>query len=193
MIGAVILAAGQSQRMGRPKMTLPWGDATVIGQVVRTLTTAGVKEIVAVTGGARQQVEQALDGLSVRTAFNPRFVQDEMAFSLQVGLEALPEDIEAALVVLGEQPQMECEVVQAVIDTYNQTRPLLVVPSFQMRRGHPWIIARPLWAAVLALHPPQTLREVINAYAGQIIYLNVERDSILRDLDTAADYERDRP
>lgn len=193
MIGAVILAAGQSQRMGRPKMTLPWGDTTVIGQVVHTLTTAGVEEIVAVTGGARQQVEQALADMGVRTTFNPRFAQDEMAFSLQVGLEALPEQVAAALVVLGDQPQMECEVVQAVIDAYHKTRALLVVPSYQMRRGHPWILARPLWKAVLALHPPQTLREVINAYARQITYLNVERDSILRDLDTAADYERDRP
>jgi len=68
-----------------------------------------------------------------------------------------------------------------------------VAPSYRMRRGHPWIIDRCLWDEVLALKPPETLRDVLNRSADRIEYLAVESDSVLKDLDTRADYEQDRP
>ncbi|MEW5872119.1 MAG: nucleotidyltransferase family protein [Chloroflexota bacterium] len=198
MIGAVILAAGLSQRMGRPKMTLPWGRRTVIGQVVSVMARAGVEEVRVVTGGAREQVEAALHDLrmaaaSIQTVFNPRFAEDHMLLSLQTGLASLPEDVQAALVALGDQPQVQVEVVQAVIQAYQETGAALVVPSYQMRRGHPWLIERGLWEKVLALHPPHTLRDVLNQNAAQIHYLPVETDTVLRDLDTPQEYASQRP
>ena len=69
MIGAVVLAAGRSLRMGRPKMTLPWGRTTVIGQVAKTLLMAGVSDVVVVTGGARIEVAGVLKDLPIRTVF----------------------------------------------------------------------------------------------------------------------------
>ena len=192
-IAAVVLAAGLSRRMGTPKMVLPWGETTVIGRVVSVLTQAGIEEVLVITGGARQQVEVALQGMPARVAFNPRFAEDHMTLSLQVGLAALPADVEAALVTLGDQPQIEPAVVQAILQAYFEKRSSLVVPSYQHHRGHPWLIARELWKDVFALHTPQTLREFLNAHAGQIDYLPVENASVIRDLDTREDYERDRP
>jgi molybdenum cofactor cytidylyltransferase len=125
--------------------------------------------------------------------FNPRFESDEMTWSLQTGLAAMPEDVEAALVVLGDQPQIEPRVVEAVLAAYRQAGPVLVVPSYEMRRGHPWLVSRALWPAILALQPPQTLRDWLNASAAQIHYLVVDTPSVLRDLDTPDDYERERP
>lgn len=202
-VAAVVLAAGRSQRMGQPKMVLPWGDTTVIGQVARTLAQAGLDEIVVVTGGARQQVEQALSGLPVRTVYNPRYAEDQMALSLQIGLASLSAEIDAALVALGDQPQVRLEVVHTVLNTYRQTRAPLVFPSYRMRRGHPWIISRSLWRLVLALPDSQaaspqpapliTLRDLLAPYGDQICYVEVDDDSILRDLDTPADYRMERP
>lgn len=192
-VAAVILAAGLSRRMGRPKMTLPWGDSTIIAQVAGVLQQAGLERIVAVTGGAREAVEAALAGLPVQTVFNPHYEQDQMVYSLQVGLAALPLDTPAALVALGDQPHIQVEVARQVLRQYEATGSLLVIPSYQMRRGHPWLIDRRLWPDVLALRPPQTLREVIQAHVDDIAYLEVDTDSILRDLDTPADYQRDRP
>ncbi len=118
MIGAVVLAAGRSQRMGRPKMILPWGETTVIGQVAKVLLAVGVDDVLVVTGGARDEVEGALTGVPVRTVFNPGFANGEMIQTLQVGLVALDRDVDAALVVLGDQPQIEQPVVRSVVTAY---------------------------------------------------------------------------
>jgi molybdenum cofactor cytidylyltransferase len=202
-IAAVVLAAGLSQRMGQPKMILPWGDTTVIGQVVGVLRLARLEEIVVVTGGARQAVESALNGRPVRTAYNPRHAEDQMILSLQAGLANLSPGTEAALIALGDQPQIQLEVVLQVLEGYRESRAQLVFPSFRMRRGHPWIIARPLWEVIQKtasaeaesprLKTVQGLREILQAYADQIHYVEIANDSILRDLDTPTDYLRERP
>jgi molybdenum cofactor cytidylyltransferase len=179
--------------MGRPKMSLSWGGTTVIGQVVRTLSEAGLGEIVVVTGGAREEIEAALKGQEARLAFNPDYAEGEMARSLQVGLSALSEAAQAALVALGDQPQIETGIVQAVLNLFLENKADLVVPSYHMRRGHPWIVARSLWPEVLALKPPQTLRDFLNAKAGQIRYLPVDSPSVLMDLDTPEDYRKYSP
>ena len=193
MISAVILAAGKAQRMGQPKMALSWGSTTVIGQVVRTLIEAGVPDILVVTGGYRQEVETALQGLPVRMAYNSRYEEGEMVSSLQIGLVNLPESAEAALVVLGDQPKIQLSVIAALVDLYRSGQPDLVVPSYQMRRGHPWLIARRLWDEVLAWTPERTLRDLLQTHADEIVYLPVDTPSVLMDLDTPADYERERP
>jgi molybdenum cofactor cytidylyltransferase len=199
MIAAVVLAAGLSRRMGAPKLALSWGQTSVIGQVVAVLQQAGVPEICVVTGSAHDQVEAALAGMPVRLVFNPRYEEDAMLLSLQVGLQALPQGCTAAFVVLGDQPQMEPQVVSALMELYRAKQERLIVPSFRPpglqspRRGHPWLVGRALWPALLALQPPQTLRDFLNAHAAQITYLAVQTDSILRDLDTPADYASQRP
>jgi molybdenum cofactor cytidylyltransferase len=174
-------------------MILPWGGTTVIGQVVGVLVEAGVEDVLVVTGGARQQVEQALMGLPARTVFNPRYFEDQMILSLQVGLSNLPDNAQAALVALGDQPQIRIDVVRALQGAYLERCAPLVAPSYQMRRGHPWVIDRSLWDEVLALEPPQTLRDVLNRHVDRIDYLVVESDSVLKDLDTPVDYEQERP
>jgi molybdenum cofactor cytidylyltransferase len=194
LIGTVVLAAGMSKRMGRPKLILPWGATTVLGQVIQVLLGSGLEDIVVVTGGAEQAVALVLRELPVRTVLNLRYKEDNMALSLQVGLAAMGETIEAAMVALGDQPQIEETVVRAVINAYHdKDHPALVVPSYQMRRGHPWIIDRRLWPAVMGLQPPKTLRDLLWENAAQIQYLEVDSQSILLDLDTPADYEGQAP
>jgi molybdenum cofactor cytidylyltransferase len=188
MIAAIVLAAGLSRRMGVPKMVLPWKNTTVIGQVVDVLAQAGINEMVVVTGGAHEKVEAALEGLPVKLVFNPRYPEDEMAYSLQAGLLALSEEVEATLVALGDQPQIECTVVQAIMAAYQQSKAALIVPSYKMRRGHPWLMVRSLWPEVQILPSGRTLRDVLNAQAEQINYLQVDTPSILQDLDTPEDY-----
>jgi len=190
MISAVVLAAGRSQRMGQPKMALHWGDTTVIGRVVQVLSQAGLSDILVVTGGASEAVQAALQDSVARLVHNPAYAAGEMLSSLQVGLAGLQENCEAALVALGDQPQIQAQVVAGLLARYRSSRSVLVVPSYQMRRGHPWIVGRSLWPDIQALSPPQTLRDLLQANAGQIEYLAVDTDSILADLDTPDDYQR---
>jgi len=171
-------------------MVLPWGQTTVIGQVVDSLLSAGVSPIRVVTGGAREEIEQALQGRPVELLFTPDYAKGEMQVSLQLGLNSLPREIEAALVVLGDQPRMRVDTVHQVLAAAADHPGKLVVPSYQMRRGHPWLVPARFWDEILALRLPQTLRDFMRRNAEEIAYVNVDTDSILQDLDTPEDYER---
>ncbi len=191
-IGAVILAAGLSQRMGEPKLILPWGKShTVISRVVDVLYNAGANPIVVVTGGAHTDISTALQGHPATCVVNPQYENGSMLTSLQVGLAALPADVSACLVALGDQPQIEPGIVVGLLALYQEKLPLLLVPSYQMRRGHPWVIARELWDEIASLPPSATMRSFLTAHALQTMYFEVETDSILRDVDTREDYARE--
>ena len=192
MITALILAAGQSKRMGQPKMLLPWGRTTVLGQVIEVFKAAGIEDILVVTGGAREQVE-ALVGASARTVFNPGFEEGEMLSSIQVGLAEVKPGTEAILVGLGDQPQVQERSVRLVVEEYTQSKASLIVPSFQMRRGHPWLVTRAYWDEILNMGPDETLRNLLNRHAAEIRYVETNDPGILKDLDTPEDYLKSRP
>jgi molybdenum cofactor cytidylyltransferase len=195
-ISAILLAAGLSSRMGQPKLLLPWGKTTVLGKVVTTFASAGVNDLVVVTGGAREQIEETVTRLAgkyhVRAVYNPDFERGEMLSSIQVGLAAMSSQIRAALIGLGDQPQVREETIREICLTFVNTQSPLVVPSFQNRRGHPWMAARPLWGSIQALPSSTTPRDFLNKYTGQVEYIEADQ-SILQDLDTPADYARQKP
>jgi molybdenum cofactor cytidylyltransferase len=193
MIAAVILAAGESKRMGQPKMLLPWGNLKVIEHVVNTFLKAGIEDIVVVTGGAHEQVEKVIDHYPVRKIHNRNYAAGEMLSSLQCGLREISERAQAALIGLGDQPQAQERSVRAICDAYQENTSTLIVPSFQMKRGHPWLVARPLWNELLALQPPKTPRDFLNSHADQIQYVNLDTSTTLADLDTPEDYWKSHP
>ncbi|MGZ9166721.1 MAG: nucleotidyltransferase family protein [Anaerolineales bacterium] len=193
MISAIILAAGQSKRMGQPKMLLPWGTLTVIEHVVTTFLNAGIKDILVVTGGGHAQVEKAIDRYPVRTIQNRDYAAGEMLSSLQCGLRNMPDQAQATLIGLGDQPQIQEGSIRLICEAYRESRSLLVVPSFRMKRGHPWLVARPFWKEILELRPPETPRDFLNHHADEIQYVNVDTSTVLADLDTPEDYQNSRP
>jgi molybdenum cofactor cytidylyltransferase len=160
--------------------------------VVTTCIKAGVDDILVVTGGAHIQVEKALESYSVRKIHNQDFAAGEMLSSLQLGLNQLPEKTQAALIVLGDQPQVQEGSVRFVCQAYRETRSLLIVPSFHRKRGHPWLVARPLWNELLMLRPLQTPRDFLNQHADEIHYVNLDTPTILADLDTPEEYQKSR-
>jgi molybdenum cofactor cytidylyltransferase len=209
-IAAVILAAGLSQRMGAPKMLLPWGETTVLGQVVSVLadtlrTDARAdwetdkrinSEMIVVTGGARGAVEAETARLAekfpVRCVHNPAHASGEMLSSLQCGLAALSPKVESTLIALGDQPQLSLDSARKVVAAFESTGARLIVPSYNKRRGHPWLVQRNLWGEILALKAPETLRDFLNSHADEILYVEAD-PTILKDLDTPDDYRREKP
>ncbi|CAG1004625.1 molybdenum cofactor cytidylyltransferase [Anaerolineales bacterium] len=186
-ISAVILAAGKSVRMGQPKMLMPWGNTTVLGQVVQTLQAAGVEDITLVTNST---IAGQVTSYGVRVALSD---EGEMLESVQIGLRAQKPSVEAVLICLGDQPQAEEENVRRVCDGFRQSKSPLVVPSYQMRRGHPWLITRELWDEILQLRAPKSMRDFLNAYKDKIFYVECDSPTILQDLDTPADYLKYKP
>jgi molybdenum cofactor cytidylyltransferase len=195
-ISALLLAAGLSTRMGQPKLLLPWNKTTVLGQVISTFAAAGMEEIVVVTGAAREQIEglvsELADILPIRSVHNPEYANGEMLGSIRAGLAALSSNAHAALIGLGDQPQVLEQTIRCICDAYVRNKSPMVIPSFQNRRGHPWLAARPLWPKIMALPTSTTPRQFLNTYAGQVEYVAADQ-SILQDLDTPSDYARQRP
>jgi len=193
LITAIVPAAGLSTRMGGDvsKPLLPWGKGTIVEQVVSTLFAAGVTDVVLVTGHRREAIEAALAAYPVRCVFNPAFANGEMLASLQAGLRAVPPEQAGALLALADQPQMQPEIVTKVLHAFaNGGSQAIVVPSYQMRRGHPIILPRWLWQEVLDLAPGDSLRSVINRHASAIQHLVVDTPSVLADLDTPRQYQQ---
>jgi molybdenum cofactor cytidylyltransferase len=189
-IAAVVLAAGLSRRMGKPKMILPWKDTTVIGQVIGAIRAAAGGEIVVVTGGAREMVEAEIEALDVRAVFNADHQSGGMMSSLRCGLGALDRSARAALIALGDHPQVETDTIQKIIAAWTGSPGAILVPSYRMKRGHPILIGRDHWSAVLNPKANRTLKDFLNAHAKEIHYVEIDNDSILSDLDTPEDYER---
>jgi molybdenum cofactor cytidylyltransferase len=193
MISAIILAAGESKRMGQPKMLLPWGKTTVLGHVISIFQRAGIEDIIVVVGGARTHVEEIVKQHGVRSIFNADFENGEMLPSLQCGLETQSPRAQAALIGLGDQPQVQEGTVRLVCETFKRMQPKIVVPSYQMRRGHPWLVERSLWDELLAMRPPRSPRDFLNEHSREIQYVEVSTSSILADLDTMEEYKKARP
>jgi molybdenum cofactor cytidylyltransferase len=193
MISAIVLAAGLSTRMGTQKMLLPWGQTTVIEKVLSSTTEAGLSNIYVVTGSSRAVLMKLLQGRNLNFIFNKDFANGEMLTSIQVGLKALSSEVEAVLIVLGDQPQIEARVVKEIITRFQASHHPIIVPSYKMHRGHPWLIEKTFWKDVLALKPPLTLRDFLNSHHKIIDYVNINTSSILEDLDTQEDYSQFTP
>ena len=187
-IGAVVLAAGLSSRMGVQKMLLPWKGKTVIETVVDILIESGIVEIVVVTGRDAEQIASVYNSKPVQTVHNPDYADGNMVTSLVIGLRALQGKADSVLMVLGDQPQMQETTVKCLVDEWKQNPDSLCIPSYQMRRGHPWVIPARLWEMLFSLGPLQTMRDFIRMNEKEIHYVVVDTPTILADLDTPKDY-----
>lgn len=195
LISALVPAAGLSTRMGGPlpKPLLPWGSTTMIETVVATLARANVDEIIVVTGHRQELLAAALAETPARCVFNPAYANGEMLVSIQTGLAATNSAAAGVLLALADQPQMELATVQRILTAFAASAgDALVIPSYALRRGHPILLPRRLWPAVLALPAGDALRTVIQRHAHEIVYVTVDTPTVLADLDTPEQYRANR-
>jgi len=188
-VAGLVLAAGRSRRMGSAKLTLPWRDGrTVVEAVVAALRDGGVGRIRVVVGGDRRAVEQALAGSNVEFVENPRFADDEMLGSIQVGLRAMGYDPTAALLTPGDLPAIRPATVRALIDAWGESGDAICVPVCEGRRGHPVLLPRRAWPEVLALASGESLRSYLRLHAAELRPVEVPDPGIHADIDSPADY-----
>ncbi|MAT99674.1 MAG: putative selenium-dependent hydroxylase accessory protein YqeC [Anaerolineaceae bacterium] len=192
-ITAVILAAGEGKRMGETKQLLPWGNTTVLGQTIRNLQQTAVHNLLVITGHEAESVNRIAQEADVKTLHNPDYAAGEMLSSLQTAVRQLPENITAVLVMLADQPMVKPETIDLLLAAYWQGHSDLIAPMFAGRRGNPVLIGRSYFAELLALPPGDAPRTLLRRHADKLHLVKVPTDSILRDLDKPAQYERERP
>jgi molybdenum cofactor cytidylyltransferase len=191
MIAAVVLAAGRSTRMGRPKMLLPLADGRpMLAHTVETMARGGLRPVVVVTGG-EAGVAEAAEAMGAEWVQAWEEGRGDMLASIQSGLRALEDTpAEGAMVVPGDMPFIRPTTIQTLVQVFVTDRPRLMAPSYARRRGHPVGLAREAWPEALALAPPQSLRDYLRDRSREIRYVVVDDPGILKDLDRPDDYER---
>ncbi len=192
-VAAIVLAAGMSTRMGQPKMLLPWvDDKPIIVHIVEQLIRSRLDHICVVTGAYADEIKALLKPLDVQVVNNRTYQTGEMLSSVKAGLRSMPQGISASMVVLGDQPRLEPKVLYKVLRAYAESSHSIVIPSFQMKRGHPLVIGKRHWKEILALKGNDSLRDVINANHEKTLHVDVGTESILHDVDTPQDYQQER-
>lgn len=191
-IGAVVLAAGRSARMGEPKQLLRVGGRAVLELVLESVRGARVDEVVLVLGFAAEEIRrqiapELLDDVMV--VVNPRF-QGGMAGSLRVGLAALSADVDAALIVLGDQPLVRSATMERIVERYRGSETEMVIPVHRGRRGNPVLLGQGVFAEAMALNGDTGCRAIFAKHAKGILEVDVDDPGILQDMDTREDYER---
>jgi molybdenum cofactor cytidylyltransferase len=189
----IILAAGQSSRMGRSKIILPWGGTTVIGKIIASYLESGIGEIIVVTGGYRELVEAEVAKFHVKSIFNPDFANGEMGHSLREGLGQLTDSFKGIFIALGDQPDIDPIDLHGMMEKSNDYPESVIIPSYSMRRGHPWLVPQKYLAELQALRSPDTMKTFIQKHEADIQYYVVQKSNILADLDTPEDYEKLKP
>lgn len=196
-VTAVVLAAGASQRMGAVnKLLLPWGQTTVLGQVLAQVRETAVYDILVVTGYEAEIVTQAVQaaaGDSISTLHNLHFAVGEMLSSLQTAVRQLPPHIAAVLVVLGDQPLVTAAMIEQMLSAYWQGKGDLIAPSYQGQRGNPVLIGRRFFAELLDLPIGAAPRHLLRRHADELRLVPMPTDAVLLDLDDIETYERVRP
>lgn len=192
--GAVVLAAGRSARMGEPKQVLRVGGRLALELVLESVRAARIDDVVLVLGFAaeeirRQVAPELLDG--VRVVVNPRF-EEGMAGSLREGLSALSADVDAALIVLADQPLVRSGTMDRIVEGYRATGAEIVIPTYRGKRGNPVLLGRAIFGEAMALTGDTGCRAIFAQHASGIVQVEVDDPGILQDMDTREDYERMR-
>lgn len=190
LIGAIILAAGESKRMGKPKLLLPFGDKTIVEAVVNNVIQSKADEVLVVLGADPGKIEDKIKNLPVSTTVNP-YYKKGMLSSVQWGFNAFPENLRGILVCLGDQPSIASSVMDKVIETFKSSKKGIVVPVFNKNRGHPVLIHVKYRKEIEDLSPDVGLRGVVYNHPEDTLEVEVDTPAILRDIDDPNDYKKE--
>jgi molybdenum cofactor cytidylyltransferase len=185
---AIVLAAGLSRRMGRPKLLLDLRGRPVIRQTLERLVAADMDEILVVVGPEHAALERALDGLRVRFVVNPT-PEAGQGSSVSAGIHALSAETTTALIALGDQPGISVDVIRKLRDALETPGKSIAAPRYSDGLGNPVIFAIAVFPELAALPGDRGARAVVEKDSSRLAVVEVAHP-MPRDLDTPEDYER---
>lgn len=183
---AIILAAGESLRMKRNKLLLPFRNQTIIEAVIGNIRQA--QHILMVTGAYRDELVEATRHLMVSYCHNDNY-REGMLSSVQCGFSNLPPSMEAVLIYPGDQPEIPGSVATGLMEELARSGKGLLVPVFAGKRGHPLLIHRRYREEIFRLDPEEGLRGLLRRFPGDVLEVMVNAPGIIKDVDVPADYD----
>lgn len=186
-IWAIILAAGESRRMGSPKMLLQYKGKTIIENVIDNVIASGADKVLLVLGSSGDELLKIIGELPVKHCYNENYKLG-MLSSVKCGLNFIPADTGAALIFLGDQPMIGTDIINIVIEAYRREGKGIVMPVFNNKRGHPLLIDFKYRKEIQNLDPEEGLRALARKFAHDVLEVKVNTPDILKDIDTREDY-----
>jgi len=184
----LVLAAGESRRMGKLKALLPFGERTVIEQVIHDLLQVDLDGVAVVLGHRAEEIAAVVESLPVQLIYNADYLQG-MTSSAQAAMREIAPIPEAYMLALVDQPHLGCEPAQRVLEAFRQSQKGLVIPTYQGKRGHPIALSRKYRDEALALGPDQGLNLVTRGHPDDTLEIPLADDFILQDMDYPEEYE----
>ncbi len=185
LVSAILPAAGRSQRMGLCKQLLPLGDRPVVVRCIETVASAGITDMVVVTGGPYGDgIADAVRPILTKIARNDA-PDSDMAASVRIGLTAISPEASAVLVFIPDHPLVSTETCRAILERHLVKPDCIVVPTFKGRRGHPPLFPRAFLEELA--HLP-TMRHIVQKHAGNTFLLETADHGVILDMDTKEDY-----
>jgi molybdenum cofactor cytidylyltransferase len=189
-ISAIILAAGESRRMGYPKMLLDFGGITMLEKVIRNVKATSVDDILVVLGAYRDEIQRIAEKTGVRYCYNDIY-KEGMLSSVQCGFRNICAGTEAVLVFQGDQPLITPAVTDLVINKFRRGSKGILMPVYKNRRGHPLLIAGKYFGEIERLDSQKGLRSLSEIFSNDVEEVAVDDDAILRDFDTFEEYNNE--
>lgn len=186
--GAVVLAAGTSSRMGEAKQLLRLGENTLLGQVLENVCSSRAKDIVLVLGHEAEKIKERIPTGNLTVVINKSY-QQGMGTSLRTGLSALLSGVDAALIVLADQPFIRPGTLDLLMDHYMRSGAQIVIPTYKGFRGNPVLLDRSVFSEVMALTGDIGCRAIFGNHLEGIVKFPVEDIGILLDMDSKEDFE----
>lgn len=186
-IAGIILAAGESRRLGTPKQLLPWRGEPLLRHVARLAVKSQLDPVIVVVGYQSNEVSMALSQIKVICAVNPDWSAGQSA-SIRFGLGFLDKDVDACLFFMSDQPQIPVSLVRKIIDKYIKGHASIIAPRVNERRGNPVLFDRATFKELSQLKSNEGGRKLFDHY--QVEYVEWKDDSIFIDVDTMEDYRQ---
>lgn len=197
-IGAIILAAGASKRMGFPKQLIEICGEPMIRVIVSKTLGLGFGEVVLVLGHSAREILETLGSYldRLRIVFNYRYVEG-MATSLIAGVKALNDRVEAFVVILSDQPFVRPSTILNIARAYREARdnganPAMIIPTYRGARGNPVLISSKLIPEILKLSGDVGARILIERHKNNVLYVDTNDPGVVIDIDTIEDLDRVR-
>lgn len=188
-VAGVILAAGEGSRMGRVKQLLPFRGKTILESVVDSALASSLHQVIVVLGHQADLLTPLLEKRPVNIVVNPSYRKGQSS-SLQAGLQALSEEAEAVLFLLGDQPLVSPELIDRILNAFALSPGPIVMPVCAGRRGNPVLFSRETFSRLMSLSEDRGARPLFDEYADRLIRLPVDDPAIHFDVDTEDDYGR---
>jgi molybdenum cofactor cytidylyltransferase len=189
-ISGLILGAGASSRFGTPKQLLPFKETTLLGWVIRQAKRAtSLDEVIVVVGRAAEEIRAKVDLGGVKVVENPVFGEG-CSSSYRAGIGALDPRSEAILIILGDQPGVDPETINRMADEWRQGDGQIALASYQGRKGHPMLFAKPLFDQLVGLHGDKAAWKLVDANPDLVRLILFDRP-FPEDIDTPEDFRRE--